>query len=106
MRTLLIMALTLLLLGAVVPAWAACGDGVRDGGEACDGADLGDATCASVTDQFVRGGTVACNPDCTLDTSDCRRTFLESLVPGRGGQANRCQLEWTVAGTSTKGAIS
>ena len=100
------MALTVLLLGAAAPARAVCGDGVRDGDEACDGADLGGATCASATDQFVRGGTVACTPDCKLDTSDCRRTFLESLVPGRGGQPNRCQMEWTAAGTSTKGTIN
>ena len=100
------MALTVLLFGAAAPARAACGDGVRDGNEACDGADVGGATCASETDQFVRGGTVACTPDCKLDTSDCRRTFLDSLVPGRGRQPNRCQMEWTAAGTATKGAIS
>ena len=100
------MAITVLMLGAAPPARAVCGDGVRDGDEKCDGADLGGATCASETDQFVRAGTLACKPDCTFDASDCARAFLDSLVPGRGGQPNRCQLEWTAAGTSTSGSIN
>jgi hypothetical protein len=41
-----------------------CGDGVVEGEEACDGADLGGQTCAM-------GGTLACTAACTLDTSGC-----------------------------------
>jgi hypothetical protein len=90
----------LLLVFAAPPAHAVCGDGVRDGTEACDGADLGTSTCTTVTGGFAPGGTLVCNPDCTLDTTDCRRAFLESLIPAaRGPQQNRCHLEWGTVGT-------
>src|SRR5947207_11767185 len=95
--------LGLLLVVAPPRARAVCGDGVRDGDEACDGTDLGGESCLTVTG-FVHGGTLACKPDCTLDTTDCRRAFIESLVPARGGAVrNRCQLEWTGVGTSAAG---
>ncbi len=48
-----------------------CGDGVRDGTEACDGADLGGATCASVFGTTAPIGPLACRADCTLDVSGC-----------------------------------
>ena len=46
-----------------------CGDGVKNGAEACDGDDLGGQTCADVGD-FV-DGDLACTPACALDTSAC-----------------------------------
>jgi hypothetical protein len=92
-----------MVCGAASVAGAACGNGVREGSEACDGADLGGQTCASVTDNFVQSGTLACAADCTLDMSDCRRAFLQSLTPSRvGAPKNRCQLEWTTVGTTSK----
>ena len=93
-------AIATLVLLAAAPAGAVCGNGVRDGNEACDGNDLGGQTCASVTGGFVTGGTLTCNPDCTLNTDDCRRAFLASLIPAGGGK-NRCQLEWGVVGASS-----
>ncbi len=47
-----------------------CGDGIRSEGEACEGADLGTATCQSAG---FAGGTLACKTDdsCSLDTSGC-----------------------------------
>ncbi len=46
-----------------------CGDGViQDPAEACEGAELGGATCES---SGFSGGLLACNDDCTLDTSGC-----------------------------------
>lgn len=48
---------------------ATCGDGHRWAGvEACDGAELGGATC--VTQGFL-GGTLACAQNCAFDTSGC-----------------------------------
>jgi len=41
-----------------------CGDNARQGTEQCDGPDLGGQLCPA-------GGQIACNADCTLDTSDC-----------------------------------
>ena len=105
MRTECVVAMMVVMLaGAPSVGGAACGNGVRERGEACDGADLGGETCATLTSGFVQGGTLTCAPDCTFDTSDCRRAFLQSLVPAKvGASRNRCQLEWTVAGATGKG---
>ena len=48
---------------------ATCGSvaGIQPG-EDCDGAELGGASCTSLG---FTGGTLACNPDCTFDTSRC-----------------------------------
>ena len=45
-----------------------CGDGAIDGVEACDGADLGAATCQT---EGFDAGTLACDASCALDTSGC-----------------------------------
>lgn len=49
-----------------------CGNGVLEDGEACDGAALGDATCASAG---FSGGTLACDDDCRLATAGCCNDF-------------------------------
>ena len=48
-----------------------CGNGVRNGGEACDGADLGGLTCADIHLYYNGTTGLACTKDCTLDTSGC-----------------------------------
>ncbi len=55
---------------------AICGNGVQEGAEECDEADLNDQTCAN--EGFAGGGNLACQVDCTFDTNDCR-------VGGGGG---------------------
>lgn len=51
--------------GQCYPAGAACcGNGVREAGEACDGADVGGASCPEL-------GSVRCTSSCTLDTTGC-----------------------------------
>jgi hypothetical protein len=57
-----------------------CGDGVRNGGEACEGHDVGGATCA---DAGFTSGTVACGDDCQLDTSACSGKPPAGIPPGR-----------------------
>lgn len=47
-----------------------CGDGIADGDEECDGADLRGATCATVDASYL-GGTLDCSPYCTLRLSRC-----------------------------------
>lgn len=49
---------------------AVCGDDMRDGDEACDGADLGGLECADVSANFG-GGTLGCSASCDFDTSAC-----------------------------------
>ena len=100
--TRVVFALVFAIGAAAPPALlAVCGDNHIDGSEECDGTDVGGKTCADLTAGFVQSGTVACKPDCTFDTSDCRRAFIESLAPANGGQPkNRCQLEWGAVGTA------
>ena len=45
-----------------------CGDGVRNGGEQCDGNDVGGSSCAS---QGFDQGTLGCTPGCTFDVAEC-----------------------------------
>ncbi len=45
-----------------------CGNGVREGAEACDGADFGSATCPGSS---VAGAFLTCLGNCTIDFSGC-----------------------------------
>lgn len=47
-----------------------CGNGVLDQGEACDGEDLGGASCTSIPGGFI-GGILACAATCHYDTTSC-----------------------------------
>ncbi len=46
----------------------ACGNGVLEAGESCDGTNLGGRTCADYGGQV---GRLACRSDCTIDSSQC-----------------------------------
>ncbi len=46
----------------------ACGDGVANGGEACDGSDLKGQTCTGLG---FAGGALTCTGACALDTAAC-----------------------------------
>jgi hypothetical protein len=50
------------------PARAECGNGTRETGEACDGADNGGFTCSSIG---YASGTLVCQPSCLFDFSGC-----------------------------------
>lgn len=56
--------------GPPVSPTPTCGDGVRNGAEACDGADLGGQTCADLLGASATG-TLACDAACQLDSSNC-----------------------------------
>jgi hypothetical protein len=56
---------------ASCPGDCGCWNGIRESGEACDSADLGEETCES---QGFQSGTLACNPaTCTLSTFSCEQ---------------------------------
>jgi len=50
------------------PATAECGNGTRETGEACDGADLGGFTCNAVG---YASGSLICEPSCLFDFTGC-----------------------------------
>lgn len=92
-----------------------CGDGMVEGSEQCDGADLGGHTCAT---QGFTAGTVTCDSTCHLVTTGCTKCgngVLEAgeqcddgnMMSGDGCSAT-CQTEattcdpdgvWTIVGT-------
>lgn len=47
---------------------AACGNGIRETGEACDGEDFGGFSCANLG---YASGTLGCQPSCLFDYSLC-----------------------------------
>jgi hypothetical protein len=51
-----------------VPVTATCGDGTRETGEQCDGADLGGFGCTNIG---FASGTLGCSANCRFDTSAC-----------------------------------
>jgi hypothetical protein len=62
----------------------ACGNGIVDGMENCDGADLRGATCASATMGARPVGTLFCSPFCTFDTTFCAGGFFDGGTGGTG----------------------
>jgi hypothetical protein len=59
------------------PATAECGNGTRETGEACDGADLGGFDCTTLG---FGSGALACGADCRFVTSGC----VAAAVCGNG----------------------
>jgi hypothetical protein len=59
-----------------------CGNGIKEGGEQCDGSDLAGASCIS---QGYTGGTLSCNSSCTFNTSQCISASSGGSSGGGGG---------------------
>jgi hypothetical protein len=59
-----------------------CGDGIIDSGEACDGGNLGGASCPVLG---FGGGTLACTSSCTFATSSCTAVVRSAATASRTG---------------------
>ncbi|MDJ0765842.1 MAG: right-handed parallel beta-helix repeat-containing protein [Myxococcota bacterium] len=58
-----------------------CGNGQLDVGEACEGDDLGQATCQAAG--YADTGTLACLPTCRYDTTGCTEVCNNGVIePG------------------------
>lgn len=76
---------------AELAAAQACGNGVKEGAEECDTADLGGATCAGAG---FAGGTLRCGTStCTLDASGCYATRFVNNGDGTVTD-NQTGLQW------------
>ena len=76
-----------------------CGDGVREGGEVCDGADLDNKNCEGVDPKYV-GGTLACAANClSFDASGCELAPGTALVTlNEIASAGASEGEWAGMG--------
>lgn len=67
--------------GMDTTAGETCGNGAIDEGEDCDGTELGGADCAG---QGFVDGELACNADCTFDTTACVESVCgNGMVEGK-----------------------
>jgi hypothetical protein len=60
-----------------------CGNGIKEGGEDCDGTDFGGAICGSISG--FNGGTLSCALSCDFNTSLCTYTAPSTPAPSGGG---------------------
>lgn len=58
-----------------------CGNGIVEGDEECDGADLDGESCDGLVsiDENCTSGALACNADCTYDATSCVCPCVEDL---------------------------
>lgn len=61
-----------------------CGDGIAEGGEACDGSDLRGESCATATSNPAVVGALGCTSTCAFDLRSCRISADAGFL-GRGG---------------------
>lgn len=73
---------------------SACGNGVVDPGEACDGTELGGSTCG---DLGYDGGRLVCTHQCTLDSGNC----CSDMCPNEAG--SRCSSDQRGVETCARG---
>ncbi len=66
---------------------AECGNGIKETGEQCDGADFGNQTCL---DFGGNKGTPACNSDCTVNASSCTLNCTDADHDGYNASAPGC----------------
>ena len=61
-----------------IPLSLACGNGMLEPGEPCDGALRG--RVGSCSDLFYESGAIGCTPDCKLDESECVKVQSDVVI--------------------------
>ena len=77
-----------------------CGNGVIDSGEECDGSNLAGQTCSS---RGFSGGSLSCNSNCTINTSQCTSAPPPSGGGGGGGGGVPLPTGVTLSGRAYQG---
>lgn len=83
---------------SVSVAITVCGNNIKEGSEDCDGTDLSSQTC--IRKGYV-GGTLACNTNCTFNTSNCTSGGGGG---GGGGGESQAQTKVVIQGLASPGA--
>lgn len=78
---------------------AICGNGIVEGAEQCDGANLNGQSCVS---QGFSGGTLSCTGSCTFNTSLCTVPTCGDLSCNGGETCSTCPGDCGVCSGATK----
>jgi sugar lactone lactonase YvrE len=81
----------------------ACGNGVVDAGELCDGAELDGASCAT---RGFFGGVLACTSSCVFDTRQCDRCGDGIVDAADGEECDGANLDATTCADLIPGSTS
>jgi hypothetical protein len=80
------------------PEYMLCGNGEVGFGEQCDGRNLGGRDCTNIPNTpNLTNGALACNADCTFDTSGCL-ACAENNEPCTSGQTLCCDAPTDTCG--------
>ena len=87
--------------GQTINCGNCCGNGAIDSGEQCDGGNLNGKSCST---QGYSAGTLACNSNCTFNTSSCCNPINGTWGPW--GACSNCYQARTCNGASCGGSCS
>jgi len=79
-------------------AASACGNGTLDPGEMCDGLNLNNENCQTVTMGVRPGGALSCSPSCTFVDTGCTSAMSSGGSGNTGGGSS-------FGGTSSSGGM-
>jgi uncharacterized membrane protein YgcG len=76
-----------------LPLSSACGNGIRESGEQCDGTQMGVGTCENVLGIIGATGTLSCTSYCTFDYSNCSAPKCGDGICNNGETCSSCSQD-------------